>query len=180
MEIRGQRSRQCRQCDKDRAQKKRDGLRGDRPKFKKTSLIEECFRGHKMEGENLYFYETKWGRQRRCRACQDIRRLGRIEDGNVTQPTQTHCMRGHALEDDNLSFSPEGYSVCKACSVIRTMKHKNANYDKVLHDKRRNRRRGKDEIAEAAKIEILAIYAMDLEDEELFLRLMYAIPPAEQ
>lgn len=64
--------------------------------------------------------------------------------------------------------------------MIRTMKHKNANYDKVLHDKRRNRRRGKDEIAEAAKIEILAIYAMDLEDEELFLRLMYAIPPAEQ
>jgi hypothetical protein len=180
VEVRGQRSRQCRQCDKDRAQAKRDRLRGDAPKFKKKHLAEECFRGHPLEGDNLYWYDTKWGKQRRCRACDEFRRLERIGQATTVQPTKTHCVNGHALEGDNLSFNTEGYAVCLACSLARTMKHKNANYDAVLEGNRRNRRRAKDETAEAAKIEILKIYAEDLTDDELILRLRAALPPAEE
>ena len=58
--IRGKETRQCRQCDKDRAQAKRDRLRGDKVKCARP-LKEQCFRGHPLEGDNLYLYETKWG-----------------------------------------------------------------------------------------------------------------------
>lgn len=170
--------RQCRACDKARAQAKRDSERGDRPKFQRDK-IDVCFRGHKMEGENLYIYDTKHGEQRRCRACEEFRRKERIVRAEKVAPTQTHCLRGHALEGDNVSYRPDGYYNCKKCAIFRTMQHKNANYDEVLDQKTRNRRRGKDLVLEAAKARILAIYAEDLTDDELIIRLRGALPPAE-
>jgi hypothetical protein len=180
--IRGKQTRQCRQCDKDRAQSKRDRLRGDRPKFKKQHLADECFRGHKLEGDNLYFYDTPSGKQRRCRACEEVRRLDRISTGATVQPTQTHCLRGHAMEGNNVSYRSDGFAVCKQCAVARTMKHKNANYEEVLERKKLNRGKHKDAACEAAKILILAVYAEaeDLDDDELIRRLKAALPPAEQ
>ena len=177
--IRGKETRQCRQCDKDRAQAKRDRLRGDKVKCAKP-LKEQCFRGHPLEGDNLYLYETKWGPQRRCRACEEVRRQGRITSGQTVAPTKTHCLRGHPLEGDNVSYRADGFAVCKACLVVRTMKHKNANYDEVLDAKARNRRAAKDAALEAAKARILAIYAEPLDDDELIRRLREALPPAEQ
>lgn len=172
--------RQCRACDKAKAQAKRDADCGDRPKFKKKELDAECFRGHKMEGDNLYLYDTKWGQQRRCRACEEVRRQEKIAGGEKVEPTQTHCLRGHELTPDNISYKADGYSVCKQCAVARTMKHKNANYDEVLDRKQRNRRAAKDTVLEDAKQKILAIYRADLDDDELIRLLRNALPPAEQ
>lgn len=67
------RGRECRICDKDDHQVARDVDRGDRPKHKKKHLATHCKRGHALEGENLYFYDTPWGQQRRCVACQKLR-----------------------------------------------------------------------------------------------------------
>lgn len=178
--VRGKQTRQCRQCDKERAQAKRDRLRGDKKKFART-LAEKCFRGHLLEGENLYYYETKTdGRQRQCRACQEIRRQERIAAGATVQPTKSHCVNGHALEGYNLSFNIEGYAVCLACSLAATMRHKEANYEHVMEGKRRNRRAAKDTVLESAWKDIVAIYAEDLDDDVLIRRLRAALPPAEQ
>lgn len=65
--------RQCKTCDRLRKQAARDAARGDRPKFKKQILATHCKRGHALEGDNLYFYDTPWGKQRRCRKCQELR-----------------------------------------------------------------------------------------------------------
>jgi hypothetical protein len=178
--IRGKEFSQCRECDRIRAKEKRDLLRGDRPKFKKKKLIEECFRGHPMEGENLYFYETKWGTQRRCRACQDLRHQEKIQSGDRIDPTKSHCLRGHAMEGENVSYNVAGYAVCKQCAVFRTMTYKNANYDEVLESKRRNRRARKDGVNDVAKARILAIYAENLPDDELIRRLREVMPPPEE
>ena len=179
VEVRGQRSRQCRQCDKDRAQAKRDRLRGDKRKFART-LAEECFRGHKLEGDNLYFYTQDGLQQRRCRECDEVRRQERIARGETVQPTKTHCIHGHALEGDNISFTPEGFARCLKCSLAATLRHKAANYESVLDGKRRNRRVGKDLVAQSAWVGILEIYAMDIPDDELIARLREALPPAEE
>lgn len=66
--------RQCRVCDKIRAQQRRDDKRV-RPKFKKdpTKFKTHCIRGHALEGENLYTYDSPWGPQTRCRECQRMR-----------------------------------------------------------------------------------------------------------
>ena len=72
--------RQCRICDKGRAQAARDAARGDKPKFKKTKLATHCKRGHPLEGDNLYFYDTKWGKQRACRACREERKKEAAEN----------------------------------------------------------------------------------------------------
>ena len=47
----------------------------DRAKFKKDPALRKthCLRGHALEGDNLYWYDTKWGKQARCRACQEQR-----------------------------------------------------------------------------------------------------------
>lgn len=179
VEVKGQRSRQCRQCDKDRAQAKRDRLRGDKRKFART-LAEECFRGHKLEGDNLYFYMQDGLQQRRCRACQEFRRQEHAAGGVTVQPTKSHCVNGHPLEGDNLSFTPDGYGRCLACSLASVMKHKNANYGAVLEGKRRNRRAQKDEIAETAKLRILDIYKQPLSDNELLTALRAVLPPVEE
>ena len=179
VEVRGQKSRQCRQCDKDRAQAKRDRLRGDKRKFAKT-LAEECFRGHKLEGDNLYLYMQDGLQQRRCRACQEFRRQEHTAAGVTVQPTKTHCVNGHALEGDNLSFNTEGYAVCLACSLAATLRHKAANYDAVLDGKRRNRRQAKDMTSVSAWARVLEIYASDISDDELIAALRGALPPAEE
>lgn len=178
--VRGKQTRQCRQCDKERAQAKRDRLRGDKKKFART-LAEKCFRGHLLEGENLYYYETKeWGRQRRCRSCDEIRRHERVARGETVQPTKEFCINDHPLSGDNISFTPEGFARCKLCSLAATMRHKEANYEHVMEGKRRNRRAAKDTVLESAWKDIVAIYAEDLDDDVLIRRLRAALPPAEQ
>ena len=179
--IRGKQYKQCRQCDKESAQKRRDTARGDKKKFART-LQEKCFRGHPLEGDNVYYYDSKTdGRQRRCRACQELRRQERVAAGGATvQPTKSHCVNGHALEGDNLSFNTEGYAVCLSCSLAATMRHKEANYEHVLEGKRRNRRAAKDTVLESAWKDIVAIYAEDLDDDVLIRRLRGALPPAGQ
>lgn len=64
-----------RERDRKRAKLARDAARGDKPKHKKQVLAKECKRGHALEGDNLYFYDTPWGKQRRCRKCQEMRNL---------------------------------------------------------------------------------------------------------
>lgn len=59
--------------DKLRKREVRATARGTKPKFKKTKLATHCKRGHALEGDNLYFFDTLWGEQRRCRKCQEIR-----------------------------------------------------------------------------------------------------------
>jgi hypothetical protein len=59
--------------DKERHRNARTAARGDKPKFKKTKFKTVCKRGHALEGDNLYFYDTQWGQQRRCRKCQEMR-----------------------------------------------------------------------------------------------------------
>lgn len=179
VEVRGQRSRQCRQCDKDRTQAKRDRLRGDKRKFART-LAEECFRGHKLEGDNLYFYMQNGLQQRRCRACQEFRRQEHASAGITVQPTKSHCINGHPMEGDNLSFNTEGYSVCLACSLAATLRHKAANYDAVLERKRKNRHNNKNAALNVAWVQILSVYAEDLDALELVARLRSILPPAEK
>lgn len=178
VEVRGHKSRQCRQCDKDRAQAKRDRLRGDKRKFSRP-LAEKCFRGHTLEGDNLYFYETEWGTQRRCRACDVVRREERADRGETVQPKKTHCIHGHALEGNNLSFTPEGYARCLKCALEATLRHKAANYEHVLAGKRKYRRAAKDTAAEAAWALMVSVFAEDLSDEDLISKLQSVLPPAE-
>ncbi len=177
--IRGAQVRQCRECDKQRAQVRRDIQRGDRPKFKKVKLIDVCFREHPMSGDNLYYYETANGRQRRCRACEDVRRKERIAKGETVQPTKTHCLRGHAMEGDNLSFRLDGYPVCLKCQLTRTTKHKNYNYDEVLERKRLNRAQRKAGIIDTSGDELRAILAEQLPEDELVAKIRAALPPPE-
>lgn len=74
--------RQCRICDRIRAQARRDAKHPDRPKFKKdpATFKTHCLRGHALDGpeSSVYMMQTKWGPQRRCRLCdrersQDLR-----------------------------------------------------------------------------------------------------------
>lgn len=72
-------SRHCRICDKIKHQEARDAARGDRPKWKKGPALRKthCLRGHALEGDNLYWYDSPWGKQSRCRACDVARRAER-------------------------------------------------------------------------------------------------------
>jgi hypothetical protein len=67
--------RQCRICDRIRQQQYRDEAHPDRQKFKKdpAKLKTHCLRGHPYTGDHVYFVQTKWGPQRRCRLCDRIR-----------------------------------------------------------------------------------------------------------
>lgn len=65
--------RECRACDREKQQVKRDLLRGDRQKHKKKHLPTHCKRGHELSGDNLYFFDTPSGKQRRCVICQNLR-----------------------------------------------------------------------------------------------------------
>ena len=149
--IKGAQVRQCRQCDKDRAQAKRDALRGDRQKFKKSNLAEFCLRGHALAGDNLYWYQTKNGPQRRCRACEVIRDHKKVATQAAVQPTNTHCVNGHPMEGDNLGFRPNGYAMCKACALARSKKSQAADKDETLYMKRQSSLARKLAIAEEAK-----------------------------
>jgi hypothetical protein len=70
--VRGHR--ECRACDRIKAQSHRDAKR-IRPKHKKdpAKFKKECLRGHALTADNVLFYKTKWGVQKRCRECCHIR-----------------------------------------------------------------------------------------------------------
>ena len=65
--------RQCRICDKIRAQAKRDAERGDLPKFKKRGPLKtHCLRGHDLS-VTAKMIDTPWGPQRQCTECNKVR-----------------------------------------------------------------------------------------------------------
>lgn len=135
--------RQCRECDRLRALAKREKNRVDRPKFKKKHLAEKCFRGHEMAGDNLYWYDSPWGKQRRCRACDRVRDAEKRAAGETVQPTKDFCANGHPMDGDNLGFRSNGYARCRACSLADTKEWQAENRDEYLESRRDARREEK-------------------------------------
>lgn len=157
--------RHCRICEKIKAQVARDKKRGDRPKFKKAGLQTHCFRGHEFTEENTYYYETRWGRQRRCRECERVREEGRRAKGEIVQPTKTHCKNGHPLTSENVRFRVGGYFTCKACSAERSNQYNKQHRDKV-NEYRKDQTWVKQE---RLKEEILSALETPTEDAEALL-----------
>jgi hypothetical protein len=116
-------------------------------------------RGHAMTGDNLYFYQTKNGPQRRCRACCIVRDEERKSATRKVDPTKTHCINGHPMKGDNLRFRPNGYATCKACALEGVKRHQANNREEVLLARRQARLARKLAAAEEAKEKILAIFA---------------------
>lgn len=125
--------RQCRLCDKIKAQARRDRLRGDKPKFRKDPALlkTHCFRGHELSGDNVYFYDSPWGQQRRCVECQRFREDERAASGKESLPRKTHCNKGHQLSGDNLFKLPNGYFGCKQCRSDRANEYNKRNRKKI-------------------------------------------------
>ncbi len=120
--------RQCRVCDKIRAQTKRDAERV-RPKFAKdpAKFKTHCFRNHLLEGENIRMVSSPTGPQRCCLRCEEIRQefyrerdaSGAVDAVNPDRFLNTHCKRGHPMEGDNVYLHPDGIRrSCKACRAM--------------------------------------------------------------
>ena len=126
-------SRQCRACDRIRAQEKRDSDR-TRPKYAKdpAKLKKFCFRGHSLEDEsNIRLINSSSGPQKVCLACEKIRRdwyKARDENEYLDPPSailkpDDRCKRGHLLDGDNVYYHPDGKRrSCKACRAINFTK----------------------------------------------------------
>lgn len=177
--IRGRETKQCRQCDKTAAQSRRDAARGDRPKGRVYTRKDLCSRGHPMEGDNVYWYETKAdGRQRRCRACQEDRRQGYIAEGETVQPSKEECVNGHPMEGGNLFFGPTGHALCRACAVAATQRWQRKNRQEYLNS-RRGRRRQESKQAYAVLANLIRdAYASTQTEEELLDRLSALVDAA--
>lgn len=178
--IRGQQSRQCRACDAARAQTKRDSLRGDRPKGRVYTKKEICFRGHPLEGDNLYFYESKKdGPQRRCRACQKIRDEEYRQDGETVQPLHELCANGHPMEGDNLFFRTNGFSACRRCALEATQRWQQKNRDEYLNSRRARKRQESKVGYEDLWAMTVEIFLMEISDDDKIDRLknLYAANP---
>lgn len=186
--------RQCRICDKIKAQKKRDAQR-TRAKFAKdpAKLKVECVRGHSlMDESNIRWIDTPWGKQKQCIQCGKDRRaesrenFKKIVAGEEPARKPSHlqkevCKNGHAMEGENLYIGPDGYTRgCKACRLANVKKHQEANKEEYLKRRRELRQQKKATKDEAAWKDIVAIYAEDLDDDVLIRRLRAALPPAEQ
>lgn len=163
-------ARQCRQCDKERAQAKRDRLRGDKPKFRKdpSTLKTECLRGHSLTDEaNIRWIDTPWGKQKQCIECGKSRRVnyrerfqliatGVIEPAAPSHLQKEFCLRGHSMEGENVYVKPDGSGrVCRKCSVIRTRKHQNKDRD--AHLDRRNELRQQELASKAGAVKAAVI-----------------------
>lgn len=159
--------RQCRQCDKNRAQAKRDKARGNRPKFERP-LAKSCFRGHALEGDNLYYYDTAHGRQRRCRACDVIRNQERIAGDLTVQPTKDFCAKGHPMEGENLGVRSNGFSLCRACANEATKKYQRQNREVHLERKRGGNLRCQAVEDEAIKAVMLIAFTQPDDDQMIY------------
>lgn len=131
-------SRQCRICDKIRAQEKRDALRV-RPKYAKdpVKLKTHCFRGHPLEGDNVRMVPSPTGPQKCCLACEKIRldwyrdrdEYGYLDPPTAIQMPTDRCKRGHLMEGDNVYFHSDGTRrSCKACRALFTKKGKELGF----------------------------------------------------
>jgi hypothetical protein len=170
--VKGLEQRQCRECDKQRAQAKRDRLRGERPKFRRK-LQERCLNGHELSGDNLYYYETKnHGRQRRCRVCQTLREQGYIDRQETVQPKKEFCINGHRLEGDNLSFAPNGYAVCRKCRLESAQRWQADNREKHLESKQRVHEKDRRTRAAALKAALIALSERRLEPDSKMAELL--------
>lgn len=186
--------RQCRICDKIKAQEKRDRLRV-RPKFAKdpAKLKTHCLRGHSlMDENNIRLVDSPWGKQKYCIQCGVDRRLEarerfkRIAAGEESprkpSPLQKDiCKNGHPMEGDNIYINPSGYGRgCRACRLAGVKKHQAENREEHLKRRKELRLNNKEAAAHAAHARILAIYAEPLADDELIVHLRAALPPAEK
>ena len=118
-------ARQCRACDRIKAQNKRDRLR-TRPKFAKDpeKFKTKCFRDHDLTDEsNIRWVDSKTGKQRVCLACEEIR-LAAYKVGKKAAPLPTDkCKRGHPMEGDNVYLHPDGVRrSCRACRDLNFKK----------------------------------------------------------
>lgn len=145
--IVGNATRQCRECDRIKAQSIRDREHPDRPKHAKDpeKFKTHCKMDHLLSGDNIRMVDSPSGPQKRCIACEKLRREKYKNRGIKIQPTRTHCIHGHALEGDNLAFNPEGYPRCRQCSLDVTNRYNATHRERYLEGKKRNRERHKNE-----------------------------------
>ncbi len=166
-------TRACRICDKIKAQAKRDRLRGDKPKFHRD-LHERCIRGHELSGDNLYYYQTKDGRQqRRCRTCQDLREEEYRSRGGTVQPKKEFCINGHPLKGDNLFFRSNGFAGCRKCAVTVTQRWQANHREEYLESRRASRKEDRSKAA-AFKAEIVGLAERGMNEDAMvdeFIRL---------
>lgn len=164
-------ARQCRQCDKERAQAKRDRLRGDKPKFKKdpATFKAECKRGHSLTDEaNINWIDTPWGKQKQCKACMPVRRQNKrvlfqaIAAGTVAPiaPSLRHkdfCKYGHPMEGENLYISPGGERGCKACRLAAVKRSQSNDHDAHLEYRAELRKQERIRKAETVKAAVIRL-----------------------
>lgn len=173
-------SRQCRACDKAKAQAKRDADRGDKPKFFKPRQP-KCKRGHLMEGENVKWVTDPWGKpQRQCRACEKLRnegyrkhielvRTGEAEPKEAGPRQRELCKYGHPMEGDNVYIRPDGTG--RQCATCRLMyvKQYNARNPEAVANRKSNAYRDQRLVEfKAIKREILRLRGT-MSDRELAL-----------
>ena len=82
------------------------------------------------------------------------------------------------MEGDNVYVRPDGTGrSCNICRLAAVKRHQTNNHEAYLKTRSENRSKAKSASDEAAWSRILAIYAEDLDDDELIRRLREAMPP---
>ncbi len=106
--------RQCRICDKIKAQARRDTVRAlPRPVRDHAKVKDRCFRGHILEGDNIRIVQFANGPRRVCLHCEEMR--NGIYHGR--------CKRGQLKQGDNVYLRSDGRHECLACRKLHFYKN---------------------------------------------------------
>ena len=183
----------CLACEKVRDERYRARREG-RPIEVSRLPTDRCKRGHLMEGENVYVHPD--GKRRSCMACRALlfTEKGTYEEFEmavgestgesrvpISRKLKTHCKNGHALEGDNIYIRSDGKGRgCNACRLAAVKRNQAANRETYLKRRAELRREHKQADLESIKEKIVAIYAENLDDDELIRRLREVLPPPEQ
>lgn len=137
-------------------------------------LPDQCPQGHVLNKENLYFYATPTGPEKRCRACEAVASQRRMAGKSIIQPTTDVCKKGHPLEGNNLAFRTNGYAKCLACANEATKKYQRDNREVHLTQSKVARERRQAKAVDALNTKILEALSHQ-DDDEMLARLKQAL-----
>ncbi len=187
-------TRQCRLCDKTRAQGRRDAVRV-RPKHAKdpAKLKSHCKRGHLLEGDNIKMMDSPWGQYRHCIVCDQIRaekykqRYAMAVAGTLPEfikpgPRQKDvCTNGHPMEGDNLYIRPDGTGrSCRACRLDLVKRYQANNREQYLTRRKELRSAAKSVRDESLYTTLVALLKSDLDDDTLISELKQVLKTPHQ